>query len=122
MQNTNQGFIRTPKKEKNKKKKHILSPEEQTAYLYWRALIKFEGSLKRRHELYPNQLYRHITSKSYKNETAAEAELEKIFEYTIIKTKYGRKKHYTKYKEEEDFLRQRCRGADLRRTNNDDWA
>ena len=91
MQNANQGFIRTPKKKKTKKK-HILSPEEQTAYLYWRALIKFEGSLKRRHELYPNQLYGHITSKSYKNETAAEVELEKIFEYTIIKTKYGEKK------------------------------
>ena len=99
--------------------KQTLSLEEQTSYLYWRGLIKFEGSLKRRYSLYPNQLYRHIKRKRYKNKTPCEAELKTIFEYITIKTENGNFFFfYTSYKQEEDFLRQKCRENDIQRMNN----
>ena len=50
----------------------------------------------------------------HKNERMYKAQLEKFFEKTIIETKDGLKDYYSSYKEQEDYLRQKCRGYDIR--------
>ena len=70
--------------------------------------------MKKRYELYPNQLYRHISENIHKNEKMYKAQLETFFEKTTIETEYGPKDYYMSYKEQEDYLRQQCRGNDIR--------
>ena len=88
--------------------KQTLSEYEQNSFLYWRGKIKFEGQTKKRYELYPNQLYRHISSNIHKNRKIYKAQLKRFFEKTTIETKDGPKDHYMNYKEQEDYLRQKC--------------
>ena len=45
----------------NSYEKIVYSPEGQRHILYWRGYANFEGKMKKRHELYPNQHYRVIT-------------------------------------------------------------
>ena len=94
--------------------KQTLTRKEQNSFLYWRGKMKFDGHIIKRYELYPNQLYRHISENMHKNEKMYKAQLETFFEKTTIETEYGPKDYYMSYKEQEDYLRQQCRGNDIR--------
>ena len=94
--------------------KQTLTQKEQNYFLYWRGKIKFGGYIKKRYELYPNKLYRHISENMHKNERMCKAQLKRFFEKTTTETKYGLQYYYKSYKEEEDYLRQQCRGNDIR--------
>ena len=45
----------------NSYKKMVYSLEGQRHILYWGGCVNFEGKMKKRYELYPNQHYRVIT-------------------------------------------------------------
>ena len=95
-------------------KKQLLTLKEHQSFLYWKGLIKFESSIKKRYTLHPNQLYRHITRNIHKNRNAGKAELKRFFERTTTQTKYRPVHYYMTYKEEDNYLRQQCLGNDIR--------
>ena len=82
----------------NSYEKMVYSPERQQHILYWRDYVNFEGKMKKRYDLYPNQFYRVITKKYNPNLK----ELETYYE----KDESGR---YMEYKDIQDDIRQSSR-------------
>ena len=77
-------------------------PERQIHTLYWRGYVNFEGSMKKRYKLYPNQFYRIITDQNEQE------------------TYYKKNKHggYYKYKDLQNDIRQKSRYFDIDRQIN----
>ena len=79
--------------------KTVYSSERQKHILYWRGYVEWGGRMKKRYELYPNQLYQLITNQD---------ELDTYYE----KTESGR---YMNYKDIQDEIRQSSRYYDIDR-------
>ena len=80
----------------NSYEKMVSSLERQIQTLYWRGYVNFEGKMKKRYELYPNQLYRVITDRN---------ELE-------IYYKKDESGHYSQYNDIQNEIRQANRYFD----------
>ena len=80
----------------NSYEKMVSSLERQIHTLYWRGYVNFEGKMKKRYELYPNQLYRVITDRN---------ELE-------IYCKKDESGHYSQYNDIQNEIRQASRYFD----------
>ena len=64
--------------------KTVYSPERQKHILYWRGYVKWGGRMKKRYDLFPNQLYQIITSQNPNCK-----ELDTYYEKNRIRTIHG---------------------------------
>ena len=84
------------------------SPQRQKHTLYWRGYVEYNGNLKKRYDLFPNQLYQVIRQKDLKSKEFdtyfKKAESELCIEYSDIQNEIRQtSRHYDTYRIERNI-------------------
>ena len=88
----------------NSYQKVAYSPERQRHTFYWRGYVNFEGKMKKRYELYPNQLYRVITDKNEIEIYYKKDESVGYYQYKDIQNEIRQKSRYFDMYRQKDII------------------